>query len=309
MFATPILLLVFNRPDTTQQVFERIRQLKPKYLFVAADGPRENKEGEKESTEKVRKIITENIDWDCELKTLFRDENLGCGKGPADAITWFFEQVEQGVILEDDCLANLSFFTYCQELLAYYQDNPQVMVISGNNFQPKKKWGNGSYFFSNYPTLWGWATWRRAWQHFDFYLQNSQKFIEHNQITQITQTVKEQNYWKSIFDLVKDGKREDIWDYQWLFTIWDQGGLTIVPNKNLVTNIGFSDHATHTVGSYFEKIYTKKSHRLDTIVHPETIKIYPKAELNTFQNYFSVEQKTMDKLKSIIRKQLKKIIK
>jgi len=170
-FNTPILFLVFNRPNTTQRVFNVIRQVKPKQLFVAADGPRRDKGADEEKCEATREIVKQ-IDWDCEVKTLFREENLGCGKAVSSAITWFFENVEEGIILEDDCLPNLDFFGYCEELLDRYRDNREVMFIGGDNFQKGKKWGDASYYFSAYNHVWGWATWKRTWDIYDFKLDS-----------------------------------------------------------------------------------------------------------------------------------------
>ena len=149
-FNTPILFLIFNRPDTTQIVFEEIKKQKPKYLFVAADGVRSHIIEDMEKCKDTRNLVLKGIDWDCEVKTLFRDENLGCGVAVSEAITWFFENVEQGIILEDDCLPHPSFFGYCETLLEKYNDNENVYVISGDNFQNGKQTGNASYFFSNY---------------------------------------------------------------------------------------------------------------------------------------------------------------
>ena len=162
---TPVLFLVFNRPDTTEKVFEAIRQAKPQKLFVAADGPRGNRLGEKEKCEQVRKIAT-TVDWDCEVKTLFREKNLGCKFAVSSAIDWFFKNVEEGIVLEDDCLPSQSFFWFCQELLERYRNDERVMLIGGNN-RGVDFLKNHSYFFSKYVQIWGWATWRRSWEKYD----------------------------------------------------------------------------------------------------------------------------------------------
>ncbi len=308
MLDTPILFLVFNRPETTQKVFDKIRQIRPRQLFVAADGPRPDRPEEKDKTDAVRKIITENIDWDCDLQTLFRSENLGCGQAVSEGITWFFTQVEQGVILEDDTLPDLSFFNFCENLLNHYTNHQQVMLITGSNFQSVKSWGKGSYFFSRYPNIWGWASWRRAWQHYDYDLQSLDYFLANNQLDRIVQTEKEKNYWTAIFRSFQAEDSIDTWDYQWIYSIWNQKGLTIVPNKNLITNIGFGENATHTTGTYLEKVYKKKRYSIDVIKHPDTIKVYPRADLDTFKNFFNIEPKTAEKLKNSFKKVLKKIV-
>lgn len=216
---TPVLFIIFNRPDTAQQVFNAIRRAQPKQLYVAADGPREDRPGEAQRCQQTRDIIKQ-VDWQCEIRTLFQEKNLGCGLGPATAITWFFDNVEEGIILEDDCVPSADFFTFCEELLDYYRDNKKIMHISGDNFQYGQKRGDGSYYFSAWADChaWGWATWRRAWKYFDF-------------------------------SCTSDEHRKTVWDWQWGISVRDKGGLGIVPNVNLVSNIGVGSDATHTVGS------------------------------------------------------------
>lgn len=307
MLDTPILFLVFNRPETTQKVFDRIRQIRPKQLFVAADGPRQDRPEEKVKTDEVRKIITDNIDWDCEVKTLFREQNLGCGKAVSEGITWFFTQVEQGIILEDDTLPDLSFFNFCEDLLNRYSDNQQVMLITGSNFQSGKSWGKSSYFFSKYPKIWGWASWRRAWQHYNFSLDGLNKFLDEGKLEHFTQTTEEEKYWRKTFQSFQGPNRIDTWDYQWIFSIWQQEGLSITPNKNLITNIGFSDNATHTKGKYLEKIFKKKALSINEIIHPTEVKVYAKAEQNTFNNFFCVKETAQEKVVKLIKKVLRKV--
>jgi threonyl-tRNA synthetase len=171
MFNTPILFLVFKRPDTTERVFEQIRSIRPAFLYLAADGPRNDKSGEKETCKKVREIVLSNIDWECEVNTLFRDENLGCGKAVSQAITWFFEHEEEGIILEDDCLPDASFFQYCAELLKKYRTEEKVMTISGSNLLGYPWKVNGQSYFWGQGGIWGWATWKRAWSLYDFKMQ------------------------------------------------------------------------------------------------------------------------------------------
>jgi hypothetical protein len=242
---TPILFLIFNRIDTTQKVFDVIRGIKPKLLFVAADGPRVGREGEKEKCEEVRNIIKQ-VDWDCEVKTLYRGENLGCGKAVSGAITWFFENVEEGIILEDDCLPDISFFQYCEELLEKYRLEDKVYMISGNNFLPEYLKLNESYYFSNYPHIWGWATWRRAWKEYSFDMDGLSLFIRENKIARISTQREIRKYYLEKFKEVKDGKI-DTWDYQWTYTIWNNKAYSISPNDNLISNIGFGLAGTHTM--------------------------------------------------------------
>ncbi len=275
---TPVLFVIFNRPDTTQKVFNAIRQAKPKQLFVAADGPREGKEGEKEKCEQVREII-EQIDWDCEVKTLFRDKNLGCKIAVSSAIDWFFENVEEGIILEDDCLPSQSFFWFCQELLEYYRNDTRIMHISGDNFQFGRKRGEGTYYFSKYAHVWGWATWKTAWKYFDVNMESFKKFKTENQIENIFKINQQKKYWMKILQRIYNNKI-NTWDYQWTYTCFANNGFCIMPNDNLVSNIGFDVQSTHTQGenSIFSKMKTEE---ITEIIHPEFVLADQEADLLT----------------------------
>lgn len=242
---SPILFLVFNRPDTTTKVFERIRAAKPPRLYVAADGPRDGREGELAACQQVRDIATQ-VDWPCELKTLFQERNLGCKIGVSTGISWFFEQEPEGIILEDDVLPVPSFFGYCDELLEKYRLDENVGMISGSNLVSSKVNCEESYFFSRIPLIWGWASWRRSWQQYDVALQDwpawdrsggLQKLFPNKPLVI--------SYWRDAFNRVFDGKL-NTWDYQLMFTRWRNGGLTIIPKNNLTDNLGYGANATHT---------------------------------------------------------------
>lgn len=281
-FETPILFLIFNRPDTTQEVFNQIKLIKPKYLFVAADGARENKKGEIEKCVETRDIIKQ-IDWDCEVKTLFREVNLGCGLAVSSAITWFFKQVEYGIILEDDCMPCESFFLYCEELLIKYKDDSQVMMVGGTNFQNGNKIGDESYYFSRYPEVWGWASWSRAWKYYDYDLNELEDFSK-KQLKNIFNDNHEREYWRNILTKVKKGEI-NTWDYQWYYSIWNNNGITITSNSNLVINLGFRNSSTHDFlrDSYRENdSYSKIALPLS---HPPKI-INEKADRNTYKNVY-----------------------
>lgn len=244
-FTTPILFIIFNRPDTTQLVFNEIKKIKPTKLFVVADGPRSHKEGEKDRCDQAKNII-DQVDWDCEVVKNFSDTNLGCGKRVSSGITWFFENVESGIILEDDCVPDQSFFPFCQDLLEKYKYDERIMMISGNNFQFGKKRGGGSYYFSKYNHIWGWASWRRAWEYYDYDIKTFPSFLENKEIENIWPSSKNmQAYWVRNFKKVFFHTL-DTWDYQWTYVMWKEGGLCILPNVNLVKNIGFDDRSTHT---------------------------------------------------------------
>ncbi|MFT4802822.1 MAG: hypothetical protein ACI9YE_000008 [Psychroserpens sp.] len=240
-----VLFLVFNRLDTTKQVFEAIRQAKPPRLYVAADGAREFKEGETEKVQSVREYILKNIDWECEVKTLFREQNLGCKYAVSGSIDWFFENEEQGIILEDDCLPSQSFFWFCEELLEIYKDDMRVWKISGDNFQNNLVRGDGDYYFSKFIHIWGWASWASRWKYYDVNMLSFESFKASNQVSNIFRKKNIQKYWSDIFLTVAVGDI-DTWDYQWAYTVLVNNGLTILPNKNLISNIGFGSEATHT---------------------------------------------------------------
>lgn len=241
---TPVLFLIFNRPDTTKRVFEAVRKAKPPKLFVVADGPRPDRPGEWEKCQKVREIVTA-VDWDCKVKTLFRDTNLGCRFGVSRAIDWFFQRVEEGIILEDDCLPTQSFFRFCQELLERYRYDERVMMISGNNFQFGRQCGSYSYYFTKYTHIWGWASWKRAWKFYDVNMNLWPEIKKKGLLKGLVNNPKEMNYWEQIFDRVHASKI-DTWDYQWAFCCWVQNGLSVLPKVNLVSNIGLGIESTHT---------------------------------------------------------------
>ncbi|MCT7989219.1 TylF/MycF/NovP-related O-methyltransferase [Laspinema olomoucense] len=242
-----VCFIIFNRPKTTERVFELIRQVKPHQLLVVADGPRGDRPGEAEKCIQARAIIN-RIDWECEVLTNYSEKNLGCRERISSGLDWVFTIVEEAIILEDDCLPHPSFFTFCWELLERYRDNEQIMAISGDNFQFGHRRKDDSYYFSRYAHSWGWATWRRAWQHYDNKMALWPKVREENWLEEVLEDNHASRCWSHIFQNVYD-RQIDTWDYPWQFCCWIQGGLTILPNVNLVSNIGFTAEATHTQGS------------------------------------------------------------
>jgi hypothetical protein len=250
---TPVVLIIFKRPDTTQQVFEVIRQTQPKKLLVIADGPRSDREGEAEKCAQARAVINQ-VDWDCEVLTNYSEVNLGCGKRVSTGLDWVFEQVEEAIILEDDCVPHLTFFHFCEELLEQYRLDCRVFSISAQHLARDCDVNNYSYYFSRYQHSWGWATWRRAWKYFDFDMKHWPTVKEQKLLETILQNDRAENTWRNIFQKTYI-KKIDTWDYQWMLTCWLQSGLSIHPKVNLVTNIGFGLDATHTSqGSEFAKL-------------------------------------------------------
>lgn len=227
----PVLFLIFNRPDLTKQVFQRIRAAQPPKLFIGADGPREGRSEEPRLCEEARHIATQ-VDWHCEVHTLFRDENLGCKEAVSSAITWFFEQVEAGIILEDDCVPHPSFFSYCDALLDYYAQDERIFAIGGNNFQPPTRNYGASYYFSVYPHIWGWATWRRAWRHYDGRIEAWPKLKQESWLQGWMGDRFAARYWSNIFDRVHNGEI-DSWDYPWTFSICVQVECPLCPELTL----------------------------------------------------------------------------
>lgn len=262
---TPVLFLVFNRPAVTDEVFKVIRQVEPRQLFVAADGPRREYPAEVQKCRKVREIATD-VDWDCEVKTLFRDQHLGCQVAVSSAINWFFDNVEEGIILEDDCIPNQSFFRFCQELLKYYRDDQRIFVISGNNFQRGRKRTEYSYYFSCFNHCWGWATWKRAWRYFDFNMKFWPTVREGRWMRHIWPNYTHRAYWEDIFETVYRGNVNS-WAYRWTFACWLNNGLSILPTVNLVSNIGFGEYATHTKDRSHSAFIPAKSMRFP-LKHP-----------------------------------------
>jgi hypothetical protein len=296
---TSVAFIIFNRPETTEKVFEAIKQAKPKKLFIIADGPRSDKPGENEKCLKTR-AITNNIDWDCEVFRNYSETNLGCRKRVSSGLDWLFENVEEAIILEDDCLPHPSFFRFCQELLTLYRDNKNIMIVSGNKVLYDYQINESSYYFSDYLHIWGWATWRRAWNHFDLEMKDwdinkSDDFL--NEHLHYKPTIK---FWKTIIQEVYD-RKIDTWDCQLQYASWKHKSLAIIPAKNLVVNLGFGFEATNTTGSggLYEKMKFQSINF--PLIHPKII------EPNTYAD--NLENKLFHKFgfKEKIRRVLLKL--
>lgn len=264
---SPILFLIFNRPDTTERVFEEIRKAQPSRLYIAADGARPNRPGEKELCEKTR-AIAQKVDWDCEVKTLFRDENLGCGRAVSQAITWFFDNEPEGIILEDDILPHPDFFPYCDELLERYRNNEKVQLITGRNNFFNGYQSDYSYYMSSYFHIWGWASWRRVWNSYEFDAARLSKEIFMRKIESRLPR-KGVSYWSAIFDMMSN-HRCDTWDYQLYFNQILNDRYTIIPYSNLTQNVGFGENATHTAKTDVRQIL-HKGDKILPLRHPNVI--------------------------------------
>lgn len=244
---TPVAFIIFNRPDTTERVFTEIAKAKPPKLLVVGDGPRANRLGEAEKVAATRAIV-KRVDWDCEVLTHFSEVNLGCKRRVSSGIDWVFEQVEEAIILEDDCLPDPTFFRFCQELLERYRHDQRIGMISGDNFQFGNRRNDDSYYFSKYVHIWGWASWRDRWANsYDVAMSRWPRIRDEAWLTDMVGNVREAVFWHKVFERVYRGEI-DTWDYQWVFANWVEGRMTILPSVNMISNIGFDGNATHTTG-------------------------------------------------------------
>lgn len=286
---TPVAFIIFNRYEQTRRVFEMIRKVKPEKLLVISDGP---------SHDKVRAII-DTVDWPCTVLKNYSETNMGCRKRLSSGLTWVFEQVDRAIILEDDCLPNESFFSFCEELLEKYKDDEEVMHISGNFFQ--KKPIENSHYFSSIPHIWGWASWRRAWKYYDVDLKdwpNNTSLKE-----KLPGAVYE--YWSTVWKQYYENKINS-WDGQWMYTCLSRNGLCITPTKNLVSNIGFGATGTHTKNkdSIFANMKTDEIEF--PLIHPER-KILTKADMFTWKQNFGIDRTWKQIILGNFRRRLPKI--
>jgi hypothetical protein len=284
---TPVAFLIFNRPETTARVFSEIARAKPPKLLVIADGPRDGREGEAEKCMAARAII-ERVDWDCEVLTNYSDVNMGCKRRVSSGLSWVFEEVEEAIVLEDDCLPHPSFFPFCEELLERYRADERVMAISGDNFQFGLRRTPYSYYYTRYVHIWGWASWRRAWRHYDVSMKLWSELRATDWLAYIMGQEDMAAYWREIFELVYEG-RIDTWDYQWVFACWAQNALTVSPEVNLISNIGFGDEATHThAGGSDNRMANLPTVQMDfPLQHPPYMMRHNDADRFTFEELMS----------------------
>lgn len=302
-FSTPILFLIFNRPDLTARVFQRIKEIRPKQLFIAADGPRHNRPTEPSLCLQTRDVVA-TIDWPCEVFHLYRNDNLGCKIAVSSAISWFFDHVESGIILEDDCLPDPSFFTYCAELLNHYKDHSEIAMIGGSQCIPPRLLSHikESYYFSKYPQIWGWATWRRSWQQYDVTLSKWNGSLD--TFSNIKNKRCKRHFSKK-FDSVKSGAN-DTWDYQFVHHCFDSKSLVISPAINLIENIGFDERATHTTHAASPQTTPKAYPITFPLSHPIIKSIHSKFDQLTELHVFRIPNHRWTSLKWSIAKRLKK---
>jgi len=299
-----VLYLVFNRPHLQLSSFEKIKAARPSKLFVAADGPRRSKIDDLERCAEARRIANQ-VDWPCDVFTLFRDENLGCRRAVSEAITWFFRHVDEGIILEDDCVASPFFFEYATNLLEYYRNETRVWCISGSNFQNGNWRGDGTYYFSRHSHCWGWATWRRCWLHFDDSMTLWTNPCTRDLLANTLEDPVERKHWSQLWDeLVGSSINVDSWAYRWSFTNLINGSLTALPNRNLVTNIGFDGDGTHCQGTTFDPGIEDLG---GCVVHPSALLRNVLADNYTFQHIFGGGSFTPNSFGSRIRHKIKNL--
>jgi hypothetical protein len=276
---TPIALFIFNRPDQTAKVLAKIARVRPAHLLVIADGARN--EAEDQRCQATRSLL-DAVDWPCDVRRNFSQTNLGCRLRMSSGINWVFEQVEQAILLEDDCVPDLSFFPFCEELLDRYHDDPRVLSISGDNFQFGQSQTSDSYYFSRLTHVWGWATWRRAWRNYDITMSQWPSVRDSRFLDDLLATDPAAiDEIRRAFDRVYRGE-VDTWDTQWTLSSWLANGLTILPDVNLITNIGFGPDATHTRSPRSEMANLPAMEMKFPLRHPE------KAERNLEADAFTL---------------------
>jgi len=302
-----VLLLMFNRPDLASQVLDVIRSAKPSRLYLAVDGPRKEKEGEKLEVEKC-KLLQESVDWPCEVHTKYESVNLGCGVAVRIAIDWFFTHEEEGIVLEDDTLPDESFFDFCSDLLEKYRDDKRIMSIAGYTDLEGEELMCGSYDYSNYNLIWGWASWRRAWELHKFSSQEmrdalaSDWFIHH-----LGGKPEVAEYWRQQISDALD-ERINTWDYQWRMSIWLNNGLSVLPKQTLVQNIGFDERATHTT-VWHDKCIERKASRIEFPLHyPVSIRRNYGLDKALERVRFKIAPKAQPSWKVRIKRKIKRIL-
>ena len=280
--STPVAFFIFNRPELTRIVFDTIRKAQPCQLFVIADGPRTR--DEQQRCQATREIVKQ-VDWPCEVFLNYADANLGCKARISSGITWVFEHVEEAIILEDDCAPIPSFFPFCQSLLEQYREDQRIFVINGSNFQNGIHRTSYSYYFSRYNHCWGWATWKRAWQHWHSDREKWTSFKDQGLMEQLLEDPEEREHWMRVFDKLFLEGRPNTWDYPWMFACWSQGRLAITPVENMVSNLGFGELATHTK-EIDPRVAYRETRDIWDISHPPFVVRHREADVFTFRNAF-----------------------
>lgn len=298
---SPVLLLTFNRPDTTQQVIDALRLVQPSHIFVFSDGPRSSAPDDAKKVAETRALIDREIDWPAKVEKLYSERNRGIVNGPPDAIDWFFSSVSEGVILEDDCVPHVDFLYYCDELLERYRDDHRVWVISGDNSSNLPITEPFSYGFISDPLIWGWASWRRAWEHHDRNMSDWSAYRRSREFRSLVDDRVERARRRSLFD----SKPASSWAYRWCLTTLRNQGLAAVPRVNLVSNIGF-DHpdAHHTFGPSPQA--NAETFGIFPIIHPSVVEKDPAAQFDYVERKLGVRKRRPGyRIKKWLRKRVR----
>jgi hypothetical protein len=305
-FKTPVVLVLFNRPHTTEKVFQSIRRAKPSQLFLVADGPRPDRPDDIEKCRATRAVVAQ-VDWDCQVFQNYSDINLGCGKRLPTGLDWVFDQVEEAIILEDDCVPHPTFFRFCDELLEHYRDDQRVASISGQNVQFGQLSMPNSYYFSRYNHCWGWATWKRAWRYFDPAIKIWSQVQTEHLLYDILQDTRMVRYWSHLLQGVYDGTITTVWDYQWTLACWLQNSLGILSSTNLISNVGDGIDSTHFKSQQIDPHLHLPTVGVDfPLRHPPLMVRHTKADRFTHETLFDPPlfnrvQKKMNKVLSVFR--------
>ncbi len=302
---TPVVLIIFNRPQFTARVFEEIRRARPSKLLVVADGPRADRAGEMAKCAEARRVI-DGVDWPCEVLRNYSETNMGCSRRPATGLDWVFGEVEEAIILEDDCMPHPTFFRYCAEMLEKYREDERIFHISGNHFGSKGEKNPYSYYFSRYPYCWGWATWRRAWKHFDLGIKIWPTIRDGHWLNDFLEDKYLARRFTREFESIYTGETKTVWDYQFGLASWINSGLSIHPRANLISNIGFTEEATHTADA------DSTSANIPTVAMEFPLRHPPFMMRNVYEDGFlpdglarkTIAQRAIKKLKRLARKGL-----
>ena len=295
---TPVAFFVFKRPGTTRRVFEAISKVRPTKLLLIADGPRQDREGEAEACRQARDIVA-RVDWPCEVFRNFSESNLGCEDRIISGLNWVFSLVEEAIILEDDCMPDLSFFPFCQELLEKYRGDGRIASISGNNFVGRYMRSEDSYYFSRLCDTWGWATWRSEWMRYDRHLSDWPELRRQRMLREVFDNQEIVKFWTHIFNAMHENRGPNTWDYQWAYTGLINNLLTLTPSVNLVTNIGFGEGATHTLKENPRDMIPSSSIEFP-LRHPSSFIPLSSLDLRRVQSMFpSIPHRVLNKIRSV----------
>ncbi len=295
---TPVAFIVFNRPETTEKVFSAIAQVKPPCLFIIADGPRDAHPSDKEKCATVRNIV-ERIDWQCQVYHNYADANMGTRRRVSSGLNWVFEQVEEAIILEDDCLPDPTFFRFCEELLKRYRDDERIASISGTNFLFGRLSLPESYYFSIYSNIWGWATWKKAWKYYDEAMISWPTVRDQDILKYILPDEDALHYWHNKFQQTYE-RKVDTWDYCWILSYWLQHCLSISPSVNMVSNIGFNNAGTHTFGRQSKRANMQLNQAKFPLIHPEFM--LPNRKADSFMQHTYYHDHQLAQIKTKIKK-------